>query len=45
MYVMYVCKKWHTPQGNGFVSFDYIIFQTLGALYVFFPSYLYYHRY
>ena len=32
MYVMYVCKKWHTPQGNGFVSFDYIIFQTLGAI-------------
>ena len=29
---MYVCKKWHTPQGNGFVSFDYIIFQTLGAI-------------
>ena len=32
MYVMYVCKKWHTPQGNGFVSFDYIIFQTQGAI-------------
>ena len=29
---MYVCKKWHTPQGNGFVSFDDIIFQTLGAI-------------